>query len=76
MLNRMSHLTRWTRRILPAALGMLVAAWPTVAQAAAAPPPPGLRRSSPVWLGYAVMFLLALVVLAISLMPSKRGHQD
>jgi hypothetical protein len=75
MLHRMSHPIRWTRRILTVALGVLAVAWPAVALAAA-PPTPALRRSSPVWLGYAVMFLLALVVLAISLMPSKRGHQD
>jgi len=27
-------------------------------------------------MGYAVMFLLAAVVIAVSLMPSKRSHQD
>jgi hypothetical protein len=29
-----------------------------------------------VWLGMFVMFVLAAVVVVVSLMPSKRGHQD
>ena len=39
-------------------------------------PDPTLRPPSAVWLGYAVMFTLAAVVIAVSLMPSKRSHQD
>jgi hypothetical protein len=39
-------------------------------------PEPTLHRTSAVWLGYAVMFALAAVVIAVSLMPSKRSHQD
>ncbi len=39
-------------------------------------PDPTLRTRSAVWLGYAVMFALAAVVIAVSLMPSKRSHQD
>ncbi len=35
-----------------------------------------LRRGPPVWLGYLVMFVLMLLVVGVSLMPSKRGHQD
>jgi hypothetical protein len=52
-----------------------VTCWPAVAWAAA-PPTPGLRRSIPAWLGLAVMFVLVATILALSLMPSKRGHQD
>jgi hypothetical protein len=40
------------------------------------PPPPSLSRTQKPWLGYAVMFLLLAVVVSVSLMPSKRGHQD
>jgi hypothetical protein len=29
-----------------------------------------------VWLGFVVMFLLTALVVGVSLMPSKRGHQD
>ena len=39
-------------------------------------PEPTLRPPAAVWLGYAVMFALAAVVIAVSLMPSKRSHQD
>lgn len=58
--------------ILAAFLAM---AWP-LAAFASAPPNVVLRKTSPVWVGYAVMFLLVLVVLILSLMPSKRSHQD
>ena len=40
------------------------------------PPPPTLSRTPKPWLGFAVMFLLVALVLGVSLMPSKRGHQD
>jgi hypothetical protein len=52
--------------------------WPPVAfaQRAEAPPQPSLSSVPPVWLGYLIMFVLLAVVLAVSLMPSKRGHQD
>jgi hypothetical protein len=40
------------------------------------PPPPTLSRTPKPWLGFVVMFLLVALVLGISLMPSKRGHQD
>jgi hypothetical protein len=72
-------------RSLPAALGItmlgaastLAAAAPAApAGAAGAPQTPGLSGGPPVWLGFAVMFLLTAVVVAISLMPSKRSHQD
>ena len=39
-------------------------------------PQPDLKRSAPVWLGIAVAFVLTAVVMLVSLMPSKRGHQD
>ena len=39
-------------------------------------PDPTLRPQSAVWLGYAVMFGFAAAVIAVSLMPSKRSHQD
>jgi hypothetical protein len=56
-----------------AALPLLAAA---PAGAPGAPPMPGLDRGQPVWLGFAVMFVLAALVIAVSLMPSKRSHQD
>jgi hypothetical protein len=60
------------------ALYTLLLCWPAIslAQSAEAPPQPALSKTPPVWLGYLVMFVLLGVVLAVSLMPSKRGHQD
>ena len=37
---------------------------------------PDLRRAPAPWVGFIVMFLLLALVLGVSLMPSKRGHQD
>ena len=41
-----------------------------------APPAPGLRQTAAPWVGYLVIFVLLALVLAVSLIPSKRGHQD
>ena len=50
---------------------------PAVAWAqSTAPPTPGLRRTPAAWVGYLVIFVLLALVLAVSLIPSKRGHQD
>jgi len=40
------------------------------------PPAPALRRTHPAWLGSAVIFVLLVMVMLVSLMPSKRSHQD
>ena len=45
----------------------------TLAQSA---PPPNARKVPPVWLGYLIIFVLAVLVLLVSMMPSKRSHQD
>ena len=73
MFKRTKHLSN--RAI---ALLTLVAIWlmPAVAAAQSAAPPPALRRAPPVWLGLMIMALLLAMVLAVSLMPSKRSHQD
>ena len=63
-------------------MSRLVAALPVWLLAGAAwaqgnvPDPPTLNRSAPVWLGFLIMFVLVAVVMAVSLMPSKRSHQD
>lgn len=41
-----------------------------------APRQPNVQNTSPAWIGYAAMFLLVAAVLAVSLYPSKRSHQD
>jgi len=53
-------------------LTMSVAAW---AQSTAAPQP-NLQKSPPVWLGLLVIFLMLVAVVTVSLLPSRRGHQD
>jgi len=43
----------------------------------ATPPQPSpLQSSAPPWVGFFFMGLLLALVLGVSLMPSKRGHQD
>jgi hypothetical protein len=59
-----------------AALAACIAHAPALASAIGAPPPPALRRSAPVWLGYLIIFALLAMVVIVSLIPSKRGHQD
>ena len=57
---------------------VLLAADPNVAiaQATDAPPQPVLRQSPPQWLGLGIMFILFVIVLFLSLMSSKRSHQE
>ena len=58
------------------ALSCLFAA-PLIAWAQqAAPPAPTLRRAPAPWIGYLVIFVLLVLVLAVSILPAKRGHQD
>lgn len=40
------------------------------------PPDPRVTRTYPVWIGYAIGALLIVIILLLSLMPSKRAHQD
>jgi hypothetical protein len=77
MLMLMNQLVkRFFARISMVGVVSMAALWPAIALAQSAAPSPKLQKVPPVWLGYLVMFLLLAVVLAISLMPSKRGHQD
>jgi hypothetical protein len=57
-----------------AMLALLVPAAVTVAQTA--PPEPALRRAPSPLVGYFIMFVLLVAIIAISIMPSKRSHQD
>jgi len=63
-------------RLLCVATMVLVALWPAIVWAQQAAPQPNVRKSPAPWLGMLVMFLLLAIVLGVSLMPSKRGHQD
>jgi len=72
MIKRILDTTNRTKLIL---MAVVLAMWPALAQAAA-PPAPILKKSPPVWLGFLVMALLLIIVMFVSLMPSKRSHQD
>jgi len=63
-------------RLNAVVLALVITLWPTIVLAQQAAPQPSLRKSPAAWLGMLVMFLLLAIVLGISLMPSKRGHQD
>ena len=39
-------------------------------------PQPNLRNAPPVWVGYLLMAVLMVIVVGVSLLPSKRSHQD
>ncbi len=50
---------------------------PTLAWAQnAAAPAPKLSRTPAVWVGYLLIVVLLGIVMAVSLLPSKRTHQD
>ena len=64
---------RLTVRLVP----LLVLAAPAIAWAQDnAPPDPSLKRFPARIVGYLVIAVLLAIVVAVSLMPSKRGHQD
>ena len=47
-----------------------------LAQRTSTPDQPSLRNTPKAWMGYLIIVVLLGIVMAISLMPSKRGHQD
>jgi hypothetical protein len=64
-------------RLLCAVPVALAAVAPSFAQSNPnAPPDPRVQNTAPAWIGYAAMFILVAAVLAVSLYPSKRSHQD
>jgi heme A synthase len=76
MLNFMWSLRRLISRIGSLAIALTVVLWPVIALAQDAPPQPTLRRSPAPWVGLLIIVVLTGIIIAISLMPSKRGHQD
>lgn len=69
-------------RISAAIAGLTVLLLPAAAAvaqdgSAVAPPEPGsIRGGFPIWVAYIAMLALTAAVLAVGLLPSKRGHQD
>ena len=60
-------------KLLLAAAAVLA---PATTLATAPPQPSPLQSAAPPWVGFFFMGLLLALVLGVSLMPSKRGHQD
>jgi hypothetical protein len=48
----------------------------SIALGQAAAPTPTANKASPAWLGYLIVFILLAAVVTVSLMPSKRSHQE
>ena len=73
----MSGLHHLLSRALPVTLAAAAVLAPVTALAQdAAPPQPNLTRSAPPWVGFFFMVILLTVVLGVSLLPTKRSHQD
>lgn len=75
-MHHMKHLFDTTRCLLFA--GVLLCSEIAVAMPAnLAPPQPAANKNTPaVWVGILVMLVIVGVILTISLMPSRRSHQD
>jgi hypothetical protein len=69
VMNFMRRIAVWS--VMAAATAMASPLW---AQTAA--PQPTLRKAPAAWIGMGFMVLMLAIVIAISLMPSKRSHQD
>ena len=71
---------RACRRLLVAAMPLIAVAVPLVVSSAAMavedPPSPTLRQTGSLIVAYLVMVVLLAAVIIVSLIPSKRGHQD
>jgi hypothetical protein len=73
----MSRLRTLSFSVSRATLAAMTLLAPAVARAQDnVPPSPTLSRVPKPWIGFAVIFLLVVLVLGVSLIPSKRGHQD
>jgi hypothetical protein len=73
----MKGVHRLLSKALPATFAVAAVLAPVTALAQnAAPPQPNLSRYAPPWVGFFFMVVLLAIVLGVSLLPSKRGHQD
>lgn len=77
MLSMMKFWTTPTTFCIPVIVWLMtVAVFPAAAYAQKAAPSPNLMRSPSPLIGFAIIATFAVVIVAISLLPSKRGHQD
>lgn len=67
------HMSRFTASVWAAVASALTAA---AALAQTPAPQPTIKNAPPVWVGYLLMAVLMIIVIGISLLPSKRSHQD
>lgn len=73
--NRQTGLLARTRVFWGMLAALLVCA-AAQAQEVLPAPQPSLQKSPPAWLGLLVIFIMLVFVIGVSLMPSRRGHQD
>lgn len=71
-LTQVRELIRGAAALVVALAALVLPATTAMAQAA---PQPAVNPPH-AWVGFVMMFLMLAVVVAISLMPSKRSHQD
>ena len=76
LINRHSRLERLSRRLMLTTFMVVLAMAPVIVWAETAAPSPNLKKAPPAWVGLGIMFILAALVVSISLLPAKRGHQD
>lgn len=76
MRNARSCLRTVSRASSGVAATCLLALPAVVCAQVTAPPAPSLNRSPPAWIGYLLIMVLLGMVVGVSLLPSKRGHQD
>ena len=76
IMHPLKHITGSCRWLACSSL-LLLAQIAVAAPAAIAPPQPTMNKNAPAaWIGMLLMVVIVGVILAISLMPSRRGHQD
>ena len=75
ILEVMKHVKAHVRRVALSLFVMMIVMMPLEVWAQAAPPP-SIRNSPKPWMGMIMMILLAIAILSVSLIPSKRSHLD
>ena len=79
MLRRMKQLRARLAVLLVRVIAVAVVLLPGTAMAQVTAPPEATNRSDQapsLLIGFGIIFVLLLIVMVVSLIPSKRGHQD
>jgi hypothetical protein len=72
----MRNLRKIAGRVSAATARVAAFFWPALAAAQTAPDQPTLKSAAPIWLGLLIIAGLLIIVMVVTIMPSKRGHQD